>query len=31
LKFEEVRSRIESRVSEQMIGTQAVVSLGALR
>jgi polysaccharide export outer membrane protein len=31
LRFEEVRSRIEARVAEQMIGTQAVVTIGDLR
>jgi len=31
MRFEELRSRIESRVTEQMIGTQAVVTLGDLR
>ncbi len=31
LRFEDVRARIESRVREQMIGTQAIVSLGDLR
>ena len=31
MRFEELKSRIESRVSEQMIGTQAVVSMGDLR
>jgi protein involved in polysaccharide export with SLBB domain len=31
LRFEEARARIEARVSEQMIGTQATVSLGDMR
>ena len=31
LRFEQAKSRIEARVSEQMIGTQAVVSMGDLR
>jgi polysaccharide biosynthesis/export protein len=31
LKFDSAKSRIETRVSEQMIGTQAIVSLGDLR
>jgi polysaccharide biosynthesis/export protein len=31
LRFEEARARIETRVSEQMIGTQATVSIGDLR
>jgi protein involved in polysaccharide export with SLBB domain len=31
LRFEEARARIETRVSDQMIGTQAVVSMGDLR
>jgi polysaccharide export outer membrane protein len=31
LTFEDVRARIEARVSEQMIGTQAVVSMGDMR
>ena len=31
LRFEEARERIETRVSEQMIGTQATVSIGDLR
>jgi polysaccharide biosynthesis/export protein len=31
LRFEEARSRIQARVNEQMIGTQAVVSMGDLR
>jgi protein involved in polysaccharide export with SLBB domain len=31
LRFEEARSRIETRVGEQMIGTQATVSIGDLR
>jgi len=31
LRFEQAKARIEARVSEQMIGTQAVVSMGDLR
>jgi protein involved in polysaccharide export with SLBB domain len=31
LKFDEARSRIEARVAEQMIGTQAVIAMGDLR
>jgi protein involved in polysaccharide export with SLBB domain len=31
LKFDAAKARIESRVSEQMIGTQAIVSMGDLR
>jgi len=31
LRFEDAKARIESRVTEQMIGTQAVVTLGDLR
>jgi protein involved in polysaccharide export with SLBB domain len=31
LRFEEARARIETRVSDQMIGTQATVSMGDLR
>jgi protein involved in polysaccharide export with SLBB domain len=31
LRFEDARGRIEARVGEQMIGTQAVVSMGDLR
>jgi protein involved in polysaccharide export with SLBB domain len=31
LKFGEAKARIEARVNEQMIGTQAVVSMGDLR
>jgi protein involved in polysaccharide export with SLBB domain len=31
LKFDQARGRIESRVSEQMIGTRAVISMGDLR
>jgi len=31
LRFEEARARIETRVGEQMIGTQATVSIGDLR
>ena len=31
MRFEDVRSRIQSRVSEQMIGTQASVSMADLR
>ncbi|HWJ06048.1 MAG TPA: SLBB domain-containing protein, partial [Steroidobacteraceae bacterium] len=31
MRFEEVRARIEARVNDQMIGTQAVVSMGDLR
>jgi protein involved in polysaccharide export with SLBB domain len=31
LRFEEAKARIEARVSEQMIGTTAVVSIGDLR
>jgi protein involved in polysaccharide export with SLBB domain len=31
LRFEELRQRIEARVAEQMIGTQAQVTLGELR
>ena len=31
LRFEDARARIEARVSEQMIGTQATVSMGELR
>ncbi|MGB7741051.1 MAG: SLBB domain-containing protein [Steroidobacteraceae bacterium] len=31
LLFDQAKSRIESRVAEQMIGTQAVVSMGDLR
>ena len=31
LRFEEARERIETRVGEQMIGTQATVSMGDLR
>ena len=31
LKFDAAKARIEARVSEQMIGTQAIVSMGNLR
>jgi polysaccharide biosynthesis/export protein len=31
LRFEQAKARIESRVGEQMIGTQAIVSMGDLR
>jgi protein involved in polysaccharide export with SLBB domain len=31
LRFEDAKARIEARVAEQMIGTQAVVTLGDLR
>lgn len=31
IRFEEARERIEARVAEQMIGTQAVVTMGDLR
>jgi len=31
MRFEELKARIEQRVSEQMIGTQAVVTMGDLR
>ena len=31
MKFDEARTRIEARVDEQMIGTQAVVSMGDMR
>jgi protein involved in polysaccharide export with SLBB domain len=31
MRFEEARARIETRVGEQMIGTQATVSMGDLR
>lgn len=31
LRFEELKARIEQRVSEQMIGTQAAVTMGDLR
>ncbi|HET7204449.1 MAG TPA: SLBB domain-containing protein [Steroidobacteraceae bacterium] len=31
LRFEEARARIEARVTEQMIGTQAFISMGDLR
>jgi protein involved in polysaccharide export with SLBB domain len=31
LKFDDARARIEARVNEQMIGTQAVVSMGDMR
>ncbi len=31
LRFEQAKARIEARVSEQMIGTQAIVSMGDLR
>ncbi len=31
MRFEEVRSMLESRVEEQMIGTQASISIGELR
>ncbi len=31
LRFEELKARIEQRVNEQMIGTQAVVTMGDLR
>jgi protein involved in polysaccharide export with SLBB domain len=31
LRFEDAKARIEARVGEQMIGTQAVVSMGDLR
>jgi len=31
LRFEELKARIEQRVNEQMIGTQAIVTMGDLR
>lgn len=31
LRFEELKTRIEQRVNEQMIGTQAIVTMGDLR